>query len=154
MVSGPIVFFIILLRLVTNIIVFENIHRVLFVFTGIIILVIRFLSHFQFLTFDLFGLRQVWLNFRGKPYTHLSFDTPFLYKFVRHPLYFGVLLVFWSAGTMSVTRFLFATVFTLYTLKAIQWEEKDLMTHFGDLYRKYAEQVPMIIPSFFNRKSK
>ena len=113
-----------------------------------------FISSFLINHFDLFGLRQVWLNFRRKPYTHLAFGTPFLYKIVRHPLYFGILLAFWSAGTMSVTRFLFATVFTIYTLKAIQWEEKDLMTHFGDLYRKYAEQVPMIIPSFFNKRSK
>ena len=111
-------------------------------------------SSFLINHFDLFGLRQVWLNFRGKPYTDLPFNTPFFYKYVRHPLYFGILLAFWSASTMSVTRLLFAFVFTAYTLKAIQWEEKDLMTHFGDLYRKYAEQVPMIIPSFFTKKSK
>lgn len=43
-----------------------------------------FINHF-----DLFGLRQVWLYARNKPYTHLPFKTPWLYRFVRHPLYVG-----------------------------------------------------------------
>src|SRR2546425_1115402 len=47
--------------------------------------------------FDLFGLRQVWLYLSGRPYTPLKFRTPGLYRFVRHPLYVGWLLVFWSA---------------------------------------------------------
>jgi protein-S-isoprenylcysteine O-methyltransferase Ste14 len=43
--------------------------------------------------FDLFGVRQVWLYFRGKPYEPLAFRTPGPYRFVRHPLYIGWLLV-------------------------------------------------------------
>ncbi len=39
--------------------------------------------------FDLFGLRQVWLNLLGRPYTQLKFRTPAMYKYVRHPLYVG-----------------------------------------------------------------
>lgn len=110
-------------------------------------------SSFLINHFDLFGLRQVWLNFQGKPYTHLKFGTPLLYKFVRHPLYFGILLAFWSAHTMSYTRLLFAVVFTVYALKAIQWEEKDLMRDFGDTYRKYADKVPSLIPRLFPKRS-
>jgi len=44
--------------------------------------------------FDLFGLRQVWLYLRGRPYTPLAFRTPGLYRWVRHPLYVGWLLAF------------------------------------------------------------
>src|SRR5437762_7655134 len=51
--------------------------------------------------FDLFGLRQVWLHLRGIPYSPLRFRTPFLYRLVRHPLYVGWLLVFWSAPLMT-----------------------------------------------------
>lgn len=104
--------------------------------------------------FDLFGLRQVWLNFRGKPYTDLKFQTPFLYKYVRHPLYFGILLAFWAAPTMSFARLFFAVLFTTYTLRAIRWEEKDLISHFGDQYRKYRDRVPMLLPAIFGRKAK
>lgn len=112
-----------------------------------------FVSSFLINHFDLFGLRQVWLYFKGKPYTHLEFSTPFLYKYVRHPLYFGVLLAFWSAETMSYTRLLFALVFTVYVIRAIRWEENDLVRFFGDNYRKYAEKVPMILPRFNSKKS-
>ena len=53
--------------------------------------------------FDLFGLRQVWLYFRNRPYTHLPFKTPGLYKVVRHPLYVGWLVGFWATPTMTAS---------------------------------------------------
>ena len=51
--------------------------------------------------FDLFGLRQVWLYLRGRPYTKLQFATPVPYRLVRHPLYVGWLVAFWSTPTMT-----------------------------------------------------
>ena len=51
--------------------------------------------------FDLFGLRQVWLHLLGRPYTSLQFRTPGPYRLVRHPLYVGWLMVFWSAPVMT-----------------------------------------------------
>ena len=58
--------------------------------------------------FDLFGLRQVWLNLVGRPYTTLRFATPWLYRRVRHPLYVGWLLAFWATPTMTLTHLVFA----------------------------------------------
>ena len=101
--------------------------------------------------FDLFGLRQVWLYFTGKPYTQLPFRIPFLYRFVRHPLYLGFMIAFWSAPVMTTAHFLFAVLTTGYILTAIQLEEKDLVGVFGDKYRAYRKWVPMIIP-FSKRK--
>jgi len=97
--------------------------------------------------FDLFGLRQVWLYLRGKQYTHPKFSTPLLYKFVRHPLYVGWLMVFWSAPTMTAAHLLFALMTTAYILMAIRWEEKDLVALHGEPYRRYRESVPMLVPS-------
>ena len=77
--------------------------------------------------FDLFGLRQAWRHFRGRQQEPLRFVTPFLYRVVRHPLYVGWLLAFWSTPTMTVTHLLFAAVTTVYILVAIQLEERDLM---------------------------
>ncbi len=54
--------------------------------------------------FDLFGLRQSWRGFRGQPQAELQFVTPVLYRIVRHPLYLGWLLTFWSTPTMTVTH--------------------------------------------------
>lgn len=97
--------------------------------------------------FDLFGVRQVWLYLRGQEYTHPKFSTPVLYKFVRHPLYVGWLMVFWAAPTMTAAHLLFAIMTTAYILVAIRWEEKDLADLHGEQYRRYRESVPMLVPS-------
>jgi protein-S-isoprenylcysteine O-methyltransferase Ste14 len=95
--------------------------------------------------FDLFGLRQVWLEYQGKPYTPLEFKTPGPYKLVRHPLYIGWLTVFWATPTMTVSHLLFAVVTTLYILAAIQWEERDLVAAHPE-YDDYRRRVPMLVP--------
>jgi protein-S-isoprenylcysteine O-methyltransferase Ste14 len=97
--------------------------------------------------FDLFGLRQVWLQLIGKPYTHLSFRTPLFYKYVRHPLYVGWFLAFWATPVMTGAHLLFAIMTSAYILMAIQWEEKDLIMVHGSKYQHYRDSVPMLIPS-------
>jgi methanethiol S-methyltransferase len=95
--------------------------------------------------FDLFGLRQVWLNLLGKPQSDLKFETPFLYRIVRHPLYVGWLFIFWSTPVMTITHLLFAVMTTAYILVAIQFEERDLIAKHPE-YAEYRQQVPMIVP--------
>jgi len=107
---------------------------------------IVFLSTFLINHFDLFGLRQVYLYMVGEKYTQLKFRTPFFYRYVRHPLYVGWLLTFWSAPVMTVAHLFFAIMTTAYILVAIQFEEKDLVTYHGDEYRRYRKQVPMLVP--------
>ena len=119
---------------------------VLYLTGWLIVLVSTFLINH----FDLFGLRQSWLYFRGRPYTTLPFRVPLFYRFVRHPLYLGFLIAFWSASTMTVAHLLFALLTTSYILTAIQLEEKDLVKHFGDRYVRYKSKIPMILP--FGRK--
>lgn len=97
--------------------------------------------------FDLFGLRQVWLYLRGKPYTPLSFKTPGPYKVVRHPLYVGWLIVFWATPTMTIAHVVFAVGMTAYILIAIRYEERDLVEYYGEAYAHYRRTVPMFIPS-------
>jgi protein-S-isoprenylcysteine O-methyltransferase Ste14 len=96
--------------------------------------------------FDLFGLRQVWLNFRQRVYTHPEFKVTFFYKFVRHPLYVGWIMSFWGTPRMTTGHLLFALGMTAYILIAIRYEERDLVTILGDDYVRYREKVPMLIP--------
>lgn len=96
--------------------------------------------------FDLFGLRQVWLYFIGKKYEHLSFRTPLFYKYVRHPLYLGFMIAFWATPTMTAAHLFFAVMTTGYMLTAIQFEENDLVKHFGAKYEEYKRSAPMLIP--------
>jgi len=102
--------------------------------------------------FDLFGLRQVWLYFRGKEYTNLSFVTPGPYKLIRHPLYVGWLMAFWATPAMSAAHLLFALGMTAYILIAIVFEERDLIAYHGERYAAYRRNTPMLLPRLFKPK--
>lgn len=114
---------------------------------GLVLVTTFLINHF-----DLFGLRQIWLNLRGHEYRPLPFKTPGLYRLVRHPLYVGWFFAFWCTPTMTVTHLLFAFMTSAYILLAIQFEERDLIAALPE-YASYRRRVPMLIPSVRKRKT-
>jgi protein-S-isoprenylcysteine O-methyltransferase Ste14 len=114
----------------------------LFAFGWGLVLVSTFLINH----FDLFGLRQVWLHLLGRPYTRLTFATPWPYRVVRHPLYVGWICGFWMTPTMTLAHLLFAVATTAHILIAIQFEERDLVREHGERYERYRRSVPMLVP--------
>ncbi|MCI0710680.1 MAG: isoprenylcysteine carboxylmethyltransferase family protein [Chloroflexi bacterium] len=108
--------------------------------------VIVFLGTFMINHFDLFGLRQVYLNLRNQEYRELGFRTPVFYRFLRHPIMVGFIIAFWATPKMTVGHLEFSIATTLYILIAIQLEERDLVRHFGDQYREYRRKTAMLIP--------
>lgn len=104
--------------------------------------------------FELFGLKQVWTFLRGKEHKEASFRTPFLYKIVRHPLYLGFVIGFWSTPRMSLGHLIFAIATTGYILLGIYFEERDLVKAHGMVYHAYREQVPMLVPLLKTSKGK
>jgi protein-S-isoprenylcysteine O-methyltransferase Ste14 len=96
--------------------------------------------------FELFGLHQVANNLASRTMPTPRFRTPLYYKFVRHPLYLGFIIAFWSAPTMTAGHLLFAAVTTAYIIVGASLEERDLIDLFGDDYRRYRQRVSMLVP--------
>ena len=96
--------------------------------------------------FDLFGMRQVTLYLRKRPYEPLQFKTVSFYRWVRHPIYVAWLTIFWAAPVMTVGHLIFSVTITAYVLLAIQLEERDLEDAIGGEYATYRQTTPMVVP--------
>lgn len=107
---------------------------------------IVFLGTFMINHFDLFGLRQVYMNLRNREYVDLGFRIPGFYKFVRHPIMLGFLIAFWATPLMTVGHLLFAVATSGYILIALQLEERDLIHYFGKQYQDYRQKTSMLLP--------
>jgi len=105
-----------------------------------------FAATFMIDHFDLFGLRQVWLHFRGRTYTQPQFQIAILYRWVRHPLMLGFLIAFWATPRMTAGHMLFASVMSIYIVIAIQIEERDLIAIHGQPYAEYRRKTSMLLP--------
>jgi methanethiol S-methyltransferase len=99
------------------------------------------ISHFQ-----LFGLEQGFSRSLRRTPASASFATPFLYRWLRHPIYAGFILAFWAAPRMSVGHLFFAVMTTAYIFVGIAFEEHDLIAQFGERYHLYRRSVGMLFP--------
>jgi protein-S-isoprenylcysteine O-methyltransferase Ste14 len=120
----------------------------LFAFGWLILL----LSTFMINHFDLFGLRQVYLQMRGVEYTPVTFVERAFYKFVRHPLYLGFVIAFWATPHMSIGHLVFSIATTGYIFVGIFLEERDLMKYHSAEYSAYRARVPMLFPTGVKRE--
>ena len=109
--------------------------------------VILLTSTFLINHFELFGLKQVWTYLRRAEHTEAKFRTPSLYKVVRHPLYLGFVIAFWSAPRMSVGHLIFGRNDSVHPAGDLL-EERDLINAHGQAYLNYCKNVPMLLPFF------
>jgi len=110
-------------------------------------------STFMINHFELTGLQQIYDNWKDRQPKASVFQINYLYKFVRHPLMLGFLIVFWATPRMTLGHLFFTLVMTGYIFIAVKYlEEKDLRKVIGKEYEAYKEKIPMIIPFTKGRK--
>lgn len=97
-------------------------------------------------SFDTFGLGPIRARLRGtEPQTMpLSIRGPYCY--VRHPLYSLFLLLLWACPDVTADRLLLNGFFSAWIVVGSVLEERDLVRDFGEAYRDYQRQVPMLVP--------
>jgi protein-S-isoprenylcysteine O-methyltransferase Ste14 len=74
-----------------------------------------------------------------------------IFKFVRHPIYSGILLsaISWSVYSENFWRFIIVLLLVLLFYFKARYEETKLINHFP-AYRKYMEKTGRFIPKLNN----
>lgn len=98
--------------------------------------------------FDLFGLRQVYMNFKNQPRAPLTFVKRAMYKYIRHPIQTGVLIGIWATPLMTKTQIILSIGFTAYIFVGLWFEERDLIKAHGSDYVAYKSEAGKILPRF------
>ena len=97
-------------------------------------------------SFDPLGLGSIRAYLRGIKQRPPSFVVRGPYRWMRHPLYFGVLLIIWANPDVTADRLLFDILWTAWICVGAWLEEADLLRDFGDAYERYRRKVPILIP--------
>jgi methanethiol S-methyltransferase len=97
-------------------------------------------------SFDPLGVVPLARHLRSKPSRPCPFTVSGAYRFVRHPLYLAIIVLFWSCPDVTADRLLLNGLWTAWMVVGTLWEEADLVAEFGDAYRSYRRAVPMLIP--------
>jgi protein-S-isoprenylcysteine O-methyltransferase Ste14 len=118
--------------------------RYVLIASALVIFFWAFFFNYDSLSF--FGIRQILALRRTK-----KADAPGILKrngllgIVRHPMYFALILYLWCQ-TFRVMDILVNAILTIYVVIGTILEEKKLVLEFGDTYRRYRQEVPMLIP--------
>ena len=97
-------------------------------------------------SFDPLGLAPIRAHLRQEHCRSLPFTVRGPYRWVRHPIYSGILLLFWCTPVLTADRLLLNVLWSGWMIVGTILEERDLTARFGDAYQDYQRRVPMLIP--------
>lgn len=92
-------------------------------------------------TLDFLGLRQ----WRSGEVMAGGFSLSTWHRYVRHPWYSFGLVILWTRD-MSAALLVSALWITGYLVVGSRLEERKLIAELGDVYRRYRERVPALVP--------
>jgi len=95
---------------------------------------------------DLFGLAAIKAHLHGTTEAASEFVIRGPYRWVRHPWYAAAIVLIWSCVDFTADRLLFNVLWTAWICIGAKLEEKDLSAELGEVYDRYRQQVPMLIP--------
>lgn len=73
------------------------------------------------------------------------FREPGLYRYSRHPMYVGLLLLLWLRPSMTEGGLLLALVLSIYLAVGMEFEERKLVRELGEPYRDYQRRVRRLL---------
>ena len=97
-------------------------------------------------SFDVLGVAPILDELRQRERPPMPFTVRGPYRFVRHPLYTFSLVLIWASPHCTLDRLVFAVLWTGWIVLGTVLEERDLVVAFGDRYRTYQRDVPMLVP--------
>jgi protein-S-isoprenylcysteine O-methyltransferase Ste14 len=98
---------------------------------------------FQTGIWSFLGLRQL---MDTNPESQQKMVIKGLYRYVRHPLYTAGLIYIWLTPVMTINHLSLYIGFSLYLIIGALIEERKLQQYFGDEYKEYKVNTPMLIP--------
>jgi protein-S-isoprenylcysteine O-methyltransferase Ste14 len=129
-----------------DILVLQGIPRLIAVVCNFIGVLLFVLGASTLRPFDPLGVGPIRAHLREAIYRQGPFIIRGPYRWVRHPLYACVLIMFWANPDLTADQLLFNVLWSGWVIVATVLEERDLTREFGDMYREYKKTVPMLLP--------
>ncbi len=118
---------------------FTLLSSIFFIITGFGIMLVCIIKYFK----QLSGLIST-----KKDKDIVVLETSGVHSYVRHPLYLGTFIFLTGLFLWSplVSNLIAVLIIIVYTIIGIHFEEQKLLAQFGNNYKKYQQDVPMVLP--------
>ncbi len=124
----------------------EGVARFIAIGCSLVAVLVFSLSIYALRSFDPLGVGPIRARLRSMDHQPGPFVVRGPYRWVRHPLYACVIVLFWANPVVTADRLLFDLLWTIWIVIGAHLEERDLIREFGQTYVDYQRSVPMLFP--------